>query len=694
MLYGAAYYHEYQPYERLDKDIALMREMNLTVVRLGESTWASWEPEDGVFKLDWMDRVINAMHEAGIKVIFGTPTYAIPAWLHKKHPEVMAQRASNQYAPYGARQNMNLAHPLYLHYAERIIRKLISHYAPHPAIIGYQIDNETSSGQLHNPDVFQKFLWYLKNKYQTVDKLNEVWGLTYWSHRINEWDELWKPDGNTTPGYDLDWRRFQSSLVTEFLDWQARLVRDYARDGQFITHDFVGAYSRGEADLYQISQSLDYVAINPYHVTQDGLDLERDQDTPVGAPWWMTDRQNAVGVSSIFLNGDWARSGKESNFLITELNANSIGFSNTNYPGYDGQLRLDVYAFISKGCNMVAYWHWHTLHYGVEIYWGGVLGHSLEKGRIAEEFQRIGAELIKHNDILTDLSPDANVAFLYHEDSKYALEFMPPLSKPNSNLADKISYVRIFDTMYSAFFDLSAQTAIVHPDQEFEKYPLLVVPALYAADDALLKRISAYAENGGHLLITFRSGYGDEYARARWERGPGPLREAVGASYTEYSNLFAPIPVKSDKLALGDDAMAVAWADGLELESAESLVTYDHPHFGRYPAVTTQTFGKGRVTYCGTLPNPALAKAIAQYALKQVSIEVPFENLPPTVRVVSATAKSGKKLLFFTNWSWKTHSLPAIAGGGFELFSHQTVEDGTQFAIGPWDVKIVVQDPS
>src|SRR5215203_4029091 len=145
MLYGAAYYHEYQPYERLQEDIRLMKEMNLTVVRLGESTWYNWEPEDGVFKFPWMA---------------------------KKHPEVMAQSSSETYVPYGYRQNMNFAHPGFRHYAERVIRKLVGHYAPHPAIIGYQVDNETSSGQLHNPDVFQKFLWYLKDKYKTVDCLN------------------------------------------------------------------------------------------------------------------------------------------------------------------------------------------------------------------------------------------------------------------------------------------------------------------------------------------------------------------------------------------------------------------------------------------------------------------------------------------------------------------------------------------
>lgn len=691
MLYGAAYYHEYQPYERLQDDIRLMKEMNLTVVRLGESTWYNWEPEDGVFKFDWMDRVIDAMYAANINVILGTPTYAIPPWMAKKHPEVMAQSSSETYVSYGYRQNMNFAHPGFRHYAERVIRKLVGHYAPHPAIIGYQVDNETSSGQLHNPDVFQKFLWYLKSKYKTVDCLNEVWGLTYWSHRINDWDELWKPEGNSTPGYDLDWRRFQASLVTEFLSWQAQIVREYARPDQFITQCFVGAYSRAEANMFEISRYLDVAAINPYHVTQAGLELDAAHSPNAGGPEWMTSRQDHAGVSQIFLNGDWGRSAKEDNFLITELNANSIGGSNTNYPAYEGQLRQVVYTFISKGARMVSYWHWHTLHYGFETYWGGILGHSLEKGRIGSEFQVIATELLAHNDLLTNLKPEAKVAILYHEDSKYALSYMPALSSPGTNTADRLTYERIFDNFYRAFFNVSAQTAIVHAEQEFEQYPLLVVPALYAADDELLRRLVAYAEAGGHLLLTFRSGYGDEYARARWVVAPGILREAVGASYQEYSNLISDMPVMGNGIALTEDAAATAWADSLEVETAEALVTYQHPHFGRFPAVVTNRVGKGRVTYCGTLPNETLGRALASWTMTQAGIDPIIEYLPMSVRVIASRATTGERLLFFTNWSWTPQTVPAIPGGATELLSNMRLSEGDMLTLGAWDVKILVQ---
>ena len=145
VLYGAAYYHEYMPTERLDKDVAMMKAAGFNVVRLGESTWSLWEPEDGRFDYAWMDRVIDAMGKAGIKVIMGTPTYSIPAWMAKQHPEILATKFNGAKNTYGMRQNMNTDSAAYRFYAERLIRKIAARYKDNPAVIGWQVDNETSS---------------------------------------------------------------------------------------------------------------------------------------------------------------------------------------------------------------------------------------------------------------------------------------------------------------------------------------------------------------------------------------------------------------------------------------------------------------------------------------------------------------------------------------------------------------------
>jgi len=688
MLFGAAYYAEYQPYERLEEDIRLMVRAGVNCVRVGESTWGTWEPRDGHFEFDWMQRILDALHQANIKVILGTPTYAIPAWLHRKHPEIMAQGPHGHQVRYGARQNMDLSHPAYRFYCERAIRAIVGHFANHPAIIGYQIDNETGVRPLYNLGVFQSFVDYLKDKYGSVDRLNEVWGLTYWSHRLGDWADLWTPDDNTNPGYDLDWRRFQSSLTTDFLRWQANIVRELKRPDQFITHCFVGSHGTGYRDRYDVSQLLDIPADNPYHSTQDGLALPAADH----AAWMLPEWSKEWGVYALYLRGDLARSGKGTNYLVTEVNAMAVGGHDTNFPAYDGQWRLAAYAFISRGANAISYWHWHTLHYGTENYWGGILNHDLGPNRCYRELSRLGNELKQHGDLLTDLEVGADVAFLYSEDSRYALEFQPCLKVPNSASPDRASYQRIFNTFYRSFFDARAQISVVHPPQDWERYPTLVAPALYVADDALLERLVHYADDGGHLVITFRTGYVDQYCRARWEKAPGPLRRAVGATYNEFSNLVLPLGLRAAEGApdLPAEARAEAWADGLELEGATALAYYDHPHFGRFPAITTHSFGRGRVTYVGTLPNPALGKTLASWVLRQSGIVPLGEGLPESVRCTTARATDGKQLWFWSNWSFSPQTVPNLPIGGTELFTQARLRTGQALEMEPWGVRIVV----
>lgn len=342
---------------------------------------------------------------------------------------------------------------------------------------------------------------------------------------------------------------------------------------------------------------------------------------------------------------------------------------------------------------MVAYWHWHTLHYGAETYWGGVLGHDLEMGRCAHEFQRIAFELRDHDALLTDLRPDANVGFLYSEDSKYALAYTPALSVPGSNDPDQQTYERIFDAFYRGFFEARAQMTIMHPPQDFEKYALLVVPALYIADDALLERLAQYAHNGGHLLLTFRSGYADEYARARWVRAPGQLRDAVGASYEEYSNLHQPVSLVSGQadFRLSSGAMAEGWADGLLLEGAVPLAHYDHPHFGQFPAITSQPYGQGRVTYCGTLPDRSSRVKLAEWVMKQAGIHPLLPELPSAVQVTTARNPQGQKLWFFFNWSWTPQTLENLSLSGRNLFDKQDIGAGDSLQLDAWDVKVIIQ---
>ena len=664
VLFGAAYYPEYLPTDRLKTDLDLMADANFSVVRVGESVWSTWEPEDGRFDTDWMHPVLDGLAERGISAIFGTPTYAIPPWFARKYPEAMAHRKTAEPVPYGGRQNADFSHPAFRFHAERIIRRLVDEFASHPAIIGWQVDNETGVEILHNPAVFAGFVEELRRSFDDVDALNDAWGLTYWSHRIADWSELWTPDGNTVPGYDLAWRRFQARLTTEFLGWQADVVHELARTDQFVTTCLVGGYGRTTAEAEAISRRLDVVGVNPYYPMQDALEHPepaglRDD----GRPQWMA----FSGTWWLYLQADMAYGAAQRPFLVTETNAGAIGDSHTNYPAYDGQWRQAALTLVARGARMVEYWQWHTCHFGHEDHWIGVLGHSLEPGRCYEEVAQIGADLAAAGEELSGLEPDFDVTVLVSSESKWALEFHPSLSRVGGGEADPHSYGRIVNAFYRGFFDAGAQLRVAHTSQLDElspdRCPILVVPALYVAADGVLNDLEQYARVGGHLVLGFRAGYADEHARMRASVGPGSLRTATGASYTEFANLARPLPVRAvEGFAPGelDGAHATAWAEGLELEGAQALLSYDHPHFGRFPVVTTHAYGAGRVTYVGTLPDPALGKAVAAWVLRTSGHVQGWPNIPEHVRHTSATGAAGRRLHFLNNWSWTSTEVTAV----------------------------------
>ncbi len=702
--FGASYYHEYLPMRRLEEDLRLMLDAGLTFVRVGESTWSSFEPRDGEFRFGWLDEVVDAAHDAGLAVVVGTPTYAIPPWLALAHPEVMAQRATGQPVPYGGRQNMDLTHPVYRRYAERIIRAVVERYAPHPGVVGWQVDNETGVEILHNPGVLAGFRRWLETHHGDPEALNQRWGLTYWSQRITSFDELWPPDGNTSQGYDLDWRRYQSELVTEFLAWQVGLVREYARPDQFVMQDLVGGHGRPTADMRAIAGTVDLVGTNPYYPTQDALALPEPEDVSAGSPEWLAEG----GAASVHLKADLAYGAGNRPFLVAETTATSIGESHVNFPHWPGQRRLIVHTLLARGAVGVAYWHWHTLHYGQETYWGGILGHDLRPGRTYAELAGVGGELGSWGDLLDGLTPDADVAVLYSADSRYALSFQPPLAVPGTRAPDRRAYERVVNAVHRGCFDARLPARFVHPDQVLAgevdpaTVPVLAVPALYVASDDLLDALAGYAAAGGHLVITFRTGYADEHARARWEPQPARLREAAGITYQEYTNLLHPVPVRAVQglddglpaLELPDGAGAAAaatgWADGLELEGATALAEYEHRHLGRTPAVTTHRHGRGRVTWIGTLPGPALCSAVLSW-VAAVSLPPPlWTDLPVQVRVDGARRPDGARLWFLGNFGDEERSvrLPVAAA----VPGRTRYRVGDRLTLPGWGCVVLVQD--
>ncbi|TCN35500.1 beta-galactosidase [Kribbella orskensis] len=678
VLFGGAYYHEYQPQDRLEQDLDQMAAAHFSVIRVGESVWSTWEPENGRFELDWLQPVLDGAHERDIAVLLGTPTYAVPPWLARLYPEITGERRTGQRIGWGARQEVDFTHPGFRFHAERVIRRIAERYAGHPAVIGFQVDNEPGNELLHNRGVFQRFVDSLRHRYGDVQTLNDEWGLVYWSHRLSDWADLWTPDGNVQPQYDVAWRQFQADQTTEFIGWQADIVREYARPDQFVTTCI--AYERPALADDELVRRLDVTTGNAYYATQEGL--SHPQAGPAQQGW------TTSGTWALYLSADRMYSSQQRPFLVTETNAQSIGYPWNNRPAYDGQWRQAAWALVSRGASMIEYWHWHTLHFGAETYWGGVLPHSGRPGRTYREIARLGAELEAAGSVVAGLTPDSDVTMLYSMPSKWLMQKYPALAHEDGS-PDERSYNGFFDPFYRGAFDAGLQVRIVHASQftgSVENQPVLVVPALYLANNELLDQLVAYAEAGGHLVVGPRTGYADREARARTDIQPARLATAAGVWYDEYSNLSVNLSVRGSEtggLELGDDAAATRWVDGLQLDGADVLAGYDHPHFAQWPAITTRAHGSGRITYVGTVPNPALAAALFRW-IRPVSLT----DLPSSVTVTSATAADGRRVRFVHNWSWDDHSLD-LPAPVHDVLSDEPVNG--KLELGPWDVRVLVE---
>ena len=617
-----------------------------------------------------MDHIVDAMGKAGIKVILGTPTYSIPAWMAHQHPEILARYPDGRPNSYGMRQNMDTDSPAYRFYAERLIRHIVAHYKDNPTVIGWQLDNETSSYNAANDDVFIGFQHYLEKKFGTPEALSKVWFLNYWGQNIHTWEDLSIRDGQQSTGYKLEWTRWSQMRVTDFLHWQANLVRECASPSQFVTTDY-GGMMRADVNEEAIASFLDIPADNIYHSTQDHYD----------------------GTTQS-IQGDFTRSLKHDNFLVTETNAQTTGWSSAfQYPPYDGQMREDVYTHISNGADMVEYWHWASIAANQETYWKGVLSHDLEPNRPYAEVSRTAHELEKIGPHLVGMKIKNDVAILWSRDSLNAINHMPFTSnadmpwEPGRATANYATLVRqIHDSLYH----LNVGSDFVFPETtDFSQYKLLIVPALYISDDVLLQRISDYVKNGGHVVMTFKSAFANENAAVRWVRAPGPLREAVGFSYQEFSNLEKPLALKGDPFGAGTDNKVSYWAEFLMPEHAKALAYYDHPFFGKWPAITENNFGSGTLLYEGTYLSDALQTAVLKSELGKLGLAGADQQLPAAVHVQHGVNRLGKRLHYYFNYSGAEVKIHYTYGTGTNLLDEKAISSQAEFILRPWDLAII-----
>ena len=672
LLYGAAYYDEYMPYDRLDKDVEMMKKAGINTVRIAESTWSTCEPQPGVFDFSHVERVMDAMEEAGINVIIGTPTYAVPTWMVKAHPDVLAETVKGR-GIYGARQIMDITHPVYLFYAERVIRELLKRTAHRKCVIGFQLDNETKYYGTAGKNVQEQFVKYIREKFHDdLDALNYEFGLDYWSNRINAWEDFPDVRGTINGSLGAEFEKFQRTLVDKFLGWQADIVNEYRREDQFVTHnlDFEWrGYSYGiqpYVNHFHASQCLTIAGTDIYHPTQDDL---------TGA--------------EIAFGGDLIRSLKQDNYLVIETEAQG-------FPGwtpYKGQLRLQAYSHLASGANSVMYWHWHSIHNSFETYWKGLLSHDFQENATYREACTIGNEFARLGKHLVNLKKKNEVAVLVSNEALTALNWFRIQEQAPGADAKSIYYNDVMRWMYDTLYHMNVECDFIWPESEnLEQYKAIVVPALYAAPDELLIRLKQYVENGGTLIASFKTAFANENVKVSHQVQPHILSNCFGVHYDQFTfpkNVGLTgeiIPKKTDQKGNAHPAANV-FMELLVSEGAEVLASYEHYNWKDYAAITRNHYGKGQAVYIGCMTDEETLKSVYKAVLPEAGVEIPEYHYPIIVR--KGLNDLGKTVCYFLNYSGMELEMPYDYKNGIELLENTAVENGTALQMPAWGVKIV-----
>ncbi len=661
LYYGAAYYDEYMPYDRIEIDMQMMKNANMNVIRIAESTWSTWEVQDNVFDFTHLHRMLDAALTYDIKVIVGTPTYAIPTWLVKKYPDILTQ-THNGPSLYGHRQNMDITHPGYLKHAERIIRKLMEECSKHKQVIGYQLDNETKPYDTCGERAQEMFVNYLKDKFRTTDQLNKSFGLTYWSNRVNHWDDFPDIRGTINGSLAAEYEFFQRSLVADFLQWQATIVGEYKRDDQFITQNFDFEwrnYSFGlqpDVNQPQAAKALTITGVDIYHPSAGHL---------TGA--------------EISFGGAVGRSIKKDNYLVLETQAQG----NLGWLPYPGQLRLQAYSHLSSGANSVMYWHWHSIHHSFESYWKGVLSHDLSENATYLEACQIGAEWKEFGSKLIHLKKNCKVAMMLSNEALTGIKYFP--------ICENLNYNDIVRWIFDALYKMNIECDIIYPDEEsLSSYSLIVLPALYSLSEDTAARLDLYVSGGGHLLATFKTSFCDEYLGIYPDAQPHGLTDCLGITYNQFTKPTDTLGLKSSHFLTSDHCEVTEWLELLQCKDDQTqvLAAYSNQWWCDYAAVTYHPYGAGSSAYIGCYFDSETLEALLDSLCTKMNIKTSNYHFPVIIK--EGINKENQVIRYLMNYSGESVNYYMNSENAFSILDQKKFSSGDTITIKPWDVEIII----
>jgi beta-galactosidase len=619
--YGVDYYPEHWPEDRWETDARLMREAGINVVRLAEFAWSLMEPEDGVFDFAWLDRAIGVLAAQGIRIVLGTPSAAVPPWLWHKIPDIALVNENGVTLTYGSRRDYSPTNAAYREHAVRIARKMAEHYRDNPHVIGWQIDNEFGD-RCYCESSRLAFHEWLREKYGSLDALNQAWGTRFWSHVYTEWSQIPIPlktiHGQHNPGLHLDYYRFMSDVYVEFQQLQVDAIRKICPPEQFVTHNFMG-FGYRNINYFDLAASLDFVTWDNY---------------PRG--FWIT--TDDIDPAPLALSHTTMRGLKGKSFWVMEQQSGPGAWDIIPPMPRPGEIALWAYQAIAHGADGIVFFRWRTCRFGTEEYWHGVLDHDGKPRRRYAEVKQMGEQIARAGDLIAGSEVRADVAIVLSYDSRFAFQIQ-------GNNPD-FSYEHHLLDYFAAFHRENIAVDIVPPDADLAGYKLVVVPALYVTEQDTVARLQSFAEQGGAVVITPRSGVKDHSNTVVDLALPGLLASLCGVEVAEYDSLLSG---QTRALEFDAEGCAAVWCDILEPISAEVIARYDEDYYAGQPAVTLNRVGRGQVIYAGTMGDAAFVHSLTAYACREAGVSG-LMSTPPGVEV-TARWKDTQRLLFVMNHS-------------------------------------------
>lgn len=626
----------------LEQDVVLMQEAHVNCVSLGIFSWAKLEPEEGVYDFEWLDRVIDRLWTAGIRVDLATPSGARPPWMAQKYPEVLRVNDHFQRNHFGNRHNHCPSSPVYREKVRAMDTALAQRYGKHPAVILWHISNEFS-GDCWCERCQERFRTWLKDRYGTLEKLNHAWWTGFWSQTYTDWSQIEPPSpmGQTSNlGMQMDWRRFSTWNCCDFIRMERETVKAITPDLPVTANLMERFY---DYDYFQLARELDVVSWDSY-------------------PDWHS--ADPVGKAAEFaMNHDMMRSLKDQPFLLMESTPSLVNWKPVNKLKRPGMHLLSSLQAVAHGSQSVMYFQWRKGRGGVEMFHGAVVDHDGRSDhRVFQDVRQVGLSLERLQPLYSRESAPAKACILYDWDNMWALNFVQAGQKGN---------MRYFDTVnmhYRALWQLGVKVDFRDQkwDTDFSQYDLVIAPLMFMTENGIEERLRCFVERGGTLLTTYFSGVVDENDLAHLGDTPHGLTEVLGLRAPELDSLYpeesVPIRMADGQVFQGRELCQLVIPQG-----AETVATYGGQFYEGTPCITRNAYGKGEAWYVAVRAEQACLDAIYAELVKKLHLPQALGEMLP--EGVVALERSG--VIFLQNYSEKQqtvtlngHYLELLTGAG------------------------------